>query len=480
MPGVVVTTAVRTGPSTANTAPASTFFVAGTAERGPIDEARLVTSLLDFEAIYGDYEASKTLYQQVQTYFEEGGARAYVSRAVGASVAPTSGFLVVESALRIDAATPGSWSTELEVEVVANAALKFAVRLILKDELVYTSGFVATVDDAVAAINGSSVAAFFVTASTETGEGETVLTDSGPTALSAGSTSVPTEAELVDALELFDNALGAGAVAIPGYSSSTIWDGLIDHAQANNRIAVLGFASGDTASDAIDTVEGYVTENGEYAAYYFPHVTIPGPGGTSLTVSPEAYAAAKRSIAHNTVGPWQPGAGLPSRARFVTGLATSVPKTTGEELDDARINAIRIIQGSVRIYGARSGSDDETNFRYITTRDTLNYIVSQAEQRLEDLVFSPIDGRRSVFGQVEARLIALLDPLRTSGGLFEAFDTEGNRLDAGYSVEVSDALNPLSQLANGVIRAKVGVRVSSVSDRIEIEIVKSNLTSSVV
>ena len=39
---------------------------------------------------------------------------------------------------------------------------------------------------------------------------------------------------------------------------------------------------------------------------------------------------------------------------------------------------------------------------------------------------------------------------------------------------------PLSQLANGVIRAKVGVRVSSVSDRIEIEIVKSNLTSSVV
>jgi len=35
-------------------------------------------------------------------------------------------------------------------------------------------------------------------------------------------------------------------------------------------------------------------------------------------------------------------------------------------------------------------------------------------------------------------------------------------------------------LASGLIRAKVGVRVSSVGDRIEVEIIKSNLTSSVV
>jgi hypothetical protein len=120
------------------------------------------------------------------------------------------------------------------------------------------------------------------------------------------------------------------------------------------------------------------------------------------------------------------------------------------------------------------------NFRFVNSRDMLNYIVSEAERRLEDLVFAPIDGRRSVFGQVEAYLIALLDPLRTAGGLFESFDVDGNRIDSGYSVEVSDELNPLSQLADGVVRARVGVRISSISDKIEIEIVKSNLTSSVV
>lgn len=480
MPGVVVTTAVRTGPTTPNTAPASTFFVAGTAQRGPVDEARLITGLVEFEAVYGTYSASDTLHQQVQTFFEEGGARVYVARTVGASVAPTAGFLEIESALRLDAANVGAWSSDLEVEIVENNASKFAVRLILDGELVYNTGYVVDVDAAVAAINASSVATLLVTASVLGGNGGNALSEAAAVALSAGTTVAPTEAELVDALALFDNALGAGAVAIPGNSSETIWDGLLAHAQANNRIALLAFGSSDTATDAIDSVEGYDTDYGEYASFYFPYVTIPGPAGTPLSISPEAYAAAKRSVAHNSVGPWQPGAGLPSKARFVTGIASAVDKPTGEDLDNGRINAIRIIQGSVRIYGARSGSTDETNYRYITTRDTLNYIVSQAEQRLEDLVFSPIDGRRSVFGQVEARLIALLDPLRTAGGLFEAFDSDGNRVDAGYSVEVTDALNPLSQLANGVVRAKVGVRVSSISDRIEIEVVKSNLTSSVV
>jgi hypothetical protein len=213
---------------------------------------------------------------------------------------------------------------------------------------------------------------------------------------------------------------------------------------------------------------------------YFPHVNIVNVTGTPLTISPESNGAAKRAVAHNSTGAWAVGAGVESKANFVTGVAVSVDKFAGASLDEEQINAIRIIQNSVRVYGARSLSNDEINFRFINSRDMLNYIVSEAETRLEDLVFAPIDGRRTVFGAVEATLVALLDPLRTAGGLFEAFDADGNRIDSGYTVEVSDALNPLAQLADGVVRAKVGVRISGISDRIEIDIVKSNLTSSVV
>lgn len=485
MPGVVVTTAVRTGPNATNVAPASTFFVAGTSERGTVTDAKLVTSLAEFEALYGGYVASGTLHQQVQTFFEEGGARAYVGRVTGASA--TAGALTINdstdtyAALTLNAANTGAWSANVDVTVTAGTGGNKVLKLYYNDELIFSTGNISTAAAAATAINNSAAATIYVSATANTASAalETIAV---ATPLSAGvNGDTPTDAQLVTGLELFEAALGSGAVAIPGQFSTTIYDGLLAHAITYSRIALLGFDPTATAADAITASADYAdVEGAEYLAFYFPHITMTGAAQTSLTISPEGYVAAKRSIAHNTVGSWQAGAGILSKASFVTGLSSTVDKTVGDTLDDAGVNALRVIQGAVRVYGARSISSDTANFRYITARDTLNYIVTQAEARLEDLVFSVIDGRRSVFGQVEARLIGLLEPLRTAGGLYEAYDVDGNQIDPGYSVEVTDALNPVTQLANGTVRAKVGVRVSSVADRIEVEVVKSNLTSSVV
>jgi phage tail sheath protein FI len=149
-------------------------------------------------------------------------------------------------------------------------------------------------------------------------------------------------------------------------------------------------------------------------------------------------------------------------------------------LDDDNVNALRVIEGGVRVYGARSMSADTTNFRYITAQDTINGIVYDANKTLEDLVFSVIDGRSNIFAAVQARLVAILEPRRISGALYEAFDIVGRRVDMGYTVKCNAKLNPPSQVADGLVKAKVGVRISSVGDKIEVDIVKSNLTTSVV
>jgi len=107
-------------------------------------------------------------------------------------------------------------------------------------------------------------------------------------------------------------------------------------------------------------------------------------------------------------------------------------------------------------------------------------VVVEANRSLEDLLFSVIDGRNNIFASVEAKLIAILEPLRVSGALYEAFDENGKRIDYGYTVKCDASLNPTTQLADGLIKAKVGMRVSSVGDKIEVDIVKSNLTASVV
>jgi phage tail sheath protein FI len=221
--------------------------------------------------------------------------------------------------------------------------------------------------------------------------------------------------------------------------------------------------------------------NTEHAACYYPWINVPTstPGVTRL-IPPDGYIAAARARAHNQVGPQQAAAGLISNARWVVSTETEIDQISGNTLDVALVNALRVINGALRIYGARSLSSDTSNFRYITGQDTVNGVVTEANQALEDLIFATIDGRNTVFTSVEAKLIAILEPLRLKGALYEAFDSNGKQIDKGYTVICNSSINPVTQLADGLVKAKVGLRVSSVGDKIEVDIVKSNLTNSVV
>lgn len=483
MPGVVVTTAVRTGPSIANVTPSATFFVAGRTERGPVDEAVLVTSLADFEEKFGGFVSYGVVHQQMQTYFEEGGSQAYVARVVGASA--TAGTLSLlnsssTAAITLTANGPGTWSANLDAQVVS-AGSGFAVKFFLNDALVYNSGECATAAVAVNKINTSSLASSYVSAAVGAGGGVPVAMGSASAFSTGANGEDPTTGEYTDALDMFTDTLGAGAVAIPGQSGSTVWDAIIAHCNTNHRIALLAFSETATSSEVISDTASYANEaNAEHAAFFYPWVQIERDTNVLAYISPEGYVAAKRAVAQNSDGPWRPYAGIMSEANFVIGLKTLISKTDSDDLDEGRVNGLRVINGRVRIYGARSASNDETNFRYITAQEMLNYVVVQAQAQLEDLVFSTIDGRQTLFANVKSRLINLLDPIRIAGGLYEAFDNTGRRIDYGYSVVVNEAINPVSQLAGGLIRAKVGIRVSSVGDQIEIAVTKSNLTASVV
>lgn len=489
MPGVVVTTAVRTGATGAGEAAAAQWFAAGTAERGPTDAPVLVRGLSEYRTYFGDY-VSGNLYTHLQTFFEEGGNRAYVYRVTGANA--SAGFLTLEDELAVDtlqftASSPGAWSSQVEVEVVAgDAADTFKVQVSLKSELLYVSRDLLNPADAVNVINTSPVAHLVVvtdlsSASTAPDNNPAVLT---ATSLSTGydGDSVVSQ-DYVDSLDMFAYDLGTGAVSIPGQTGSTIWTAIIEHAAANRRIALCAFGESDSATDVKSSVASMWSHaSSDYAGFYFPWVKIPDPviSGLTQNQSPEAFAAAARSRTVVQNGPWIPGAGLVSEARFVTGLVSEVDTATGNSLDEKRINAIRKIGNSIRVYGARSASSDETNWRFLSNRDTVNYIVWGAEDRLEDYVFSTIDSRGALFARIESALIGLLDPIRINGGLYEAFDVDGNPVDGGYSVEVSSVNNPLEDLAAGKVSAEVAVRVSSVGDKIYVTVTKSNLSTSVV
>ena len=484
MPGIVVNTSVRTGPSTTNVSPTATWFVVGLTERGPSDTALLVTSIADYETKYGDYTASGAVHQQVQTFFEEGGAQVYVSRVVGASA--TAGTLAVPNTSAGTAATltavgEGPWSANLTATLTALGSGK-VLKVYLSGDLVYSSGEVASASALVTAVNNSATAGNYITATIGTGTFDNIAT---ATAFSAGSDgSSPVDADWFTALDNFGYDLGSGAVSMPGLVTSgnitTVHTDILEHCQANHRTAILSTPSDYTSTQAADHAESLGSvDYAEYGGLFWPWVEMVTDTGTALTISPEGFVAAKRSVVHNSVGSWGAYAGLATESRFITGINATVTKTTSNTLDESRANTLRVINNRVRVYGARSLSSDETNYRFLNSREMLNYIVSEAERTLEDLVFSPIDGRNALFSKVYARLVHLLDPLRLAGGLFEAFDATGRRIDYGYSIRVDTSNNPLTQLATGLVRAKVGVRISSIGDQIQVDVTKSNLTASV-
>ena len=490
MPGVVVTTAVRSGPSGVGDIESSQLFIAGELQRGPTDEAKLVRSFSEFKTYYGEYTTSTTAWVPVKTFFEEGGSRVYVARATGAGAAAASGSLDDGSldTIDFDAADVGAWGNDLTIAVIAADSLSggFRVTVTLDGELLLTTPDLADVAAAVSYINTSSVSHLVVASNNSASTSDPAV---GSVTLTGGSepSGSLTDSEYNTALGLFEYEDGAGVVCMPGQTSTTAYANLENHATANNRIAFCGFAAGTTNDVAKTNAAAAGTTAGEEArrmAFFHPHIKVEDPAnaGLTVTISPETYAAAARAKAINEAGaPFRAGAGLISDASsFVKGVELAIDKADGDLLDEARVNAIRSIGGSVRVYGARSLSTDETNWRFITFQDMVNHIVVEAEERLEDFVFSTIDGRGGLFGQIRSSMVAMLDPHRIAGGLYEAFDSEGERIDPGYSVVVNDENNPAAQLATGLVKVDVGIRVSSVGDKINVSITKSNLTASVV
>lgn len=486
MPGVVISTSVRTGPSTATVRESSQLFLVGIAERGPSAEPVMVESLAEFEDMFGGYLSTSYLHPTVETFFEEGGTRVHIQRVVSASASVASAQLFGPSTtnpINLTANGAGAWSANVEYEVESVSEGKFRINLYYNDAKVYSTGTVTSASQAVGRINLSAIARKYITAAVGL-DPSAIPAAIARTAFAAGDDQAEelTTQDYIDALESFNDALGTGAVACPEDSSDTMNAALVVHANQYSRIALL-FSSEITTLAGVKTnaLEIQGGEAAEHAAMYYPWVEVPtGTPGITRFIPPIGYVAGKRAVAHNQTGPHLPAAGLLSVARFVVGVKTDINKTVGDDLDDNFVNAIRVIQNTIRIYGARSCSADTDNFRYITQQDVVNTVVTECYRSIEDVVFSSIDGRNTIFADIESRLFSILSVMRTIGALYPAFDANGRQIDDGYTVKCDTTLNPTSQLADGLVKAKVGVRVSSIGDKIEIDIVKSNLTSSVI
>ena len=478
MPGVNVTTATRSGPVAQNVAPSGRFFASGLAARGRTTKPIQVSSILDFEAEFGTRQSYSHLYDNIATFFEEGGSEAHVVRVVGPAATKGTITLVDRAGsplntIKFDAISAGAWSGDLDI-VTTNGTVSntFTIAVVLDGETVEIHRNIPSPADAVVAFEDS-----IYVVCTNLGSA-TVAPNNNPAVATSNMSAGTDDRASVDAgdyetsLELFIPGLGDGAVAIPGIGS-TVHDALVAHAAANNRIALL---SDSETADIAALIASAGALDSEYAGLFAPWVQISTNTGARYT-SPEGYVAGVRNRAHTESGPWRAPAGEIAVAKSVVGLKFDYTRAEGDELDAGKVSAIRIRNNSIRLYGWRSLSEDVDNWAMLIGRDTLNSIVVSAETVLEQYVFQPVDSKGHLLSSINGALVGILEPMARAGGLYPRFDSLNNIIDPGFLVDTGNTVNSIENLANNEVKARVSVRIAPTAALISVTIIKVGLLS---
>ncbi len=485
MIGVTTKTATRSGPASSPVPATGRYFIVGKFDRGLIGAPVRVRSMADVERAYGGRVTFGSGYDDLKTYFEEGGAEAHVIRVVGpAATVGTKTFNDKASTpvptLKVDAISPGAWSAGVTVEVKAGTVAgtySLTVRGPVGDAEVFdnlaNSADAATALTASAWVRGTDLGA-------ATAAPNNIIAPAAAAALTAGNDdrAAITAARATDALALFGVELGTGAVALPGFPASQVGAAAAAHAATHGRLYLGAEGPGATAA-AVKAAAAALTANGDHAGLFYPWIRVPLGGGKTKLVSPEGYVAACRARGHASEGPWRAPAGEIAEARYVVDVETPISQAAGDDLNSAGVSAIRVIKGGVRLYGWRSLSADVENFRLLTGRDVLNCLRYAGEDALESLVFRTIDSGGQLLGLLKTKLIGVVEPYRAAGGLYALTDEDGDAVDSGYSVDVGPAVNPPALLAQNRLAAVVAVRVSPTGEQIEQTIVKAALTANV-
>lgn len=476
-PGVNIEFRTRPGPSESVAPRGAALFLVTQAERGPVDEATTVRSMQEYREIFGERVTYSAGDDQATVFFGEGGAEMHVARVVGEDA--SLGTLTLNdragtplATLRIDASSPGAWSSRVKIDIDDGVATnEFDLHVLFDNEVVESYRNLTSPTDAASALTVSSYVRGTVLASATAAptNNPAVIT---ATALSAGTDdrAAIVAADYVTALDLFISELGDGAVAIPGQEAGTVGDDLIAHAAANNRIALLAPAAAQTVAQVKALAAGLrSTAGAEHAGLFYPWVKIT-TGGLERTISPEGYVAGVRARAHRDEGPWRAPAGEIAAARYVADVETYLSDADGTSLNDHHVNAIRRFGTSVQLYGWRSLSRD-TNYRFLNSRDLGNSIADQVHRRARRIVFRTVDALNGrFFLAAEAEAEAVLAPISREGGVFPRADADGNPIDPGYAIATGAGVNTPETLATGEARMNISYRPSPTAELITVTI----------
>jgi uncharacterized protein len=456
----------------------------GLAERGPVNEATLVTNWSQFTQSFGDFVPGSYLAHAVYGFFLNGGGSCYVVRVGGddaaapapaATAALAAGGAKRGGAYRAQALEAGPEGNDLKVEVVhAEGAPDDTFVIVVKRGDAEQERFEGLTtkagrQNAVAIVNAQSKLIRIEEASGTPSERPAT----GSVALAGGAAAPasrrprlkpddyvgsPADRTGFGGLEAIDPvtmvcvpdlmaAFQQGMLDLEGVKAVQL--AMIAHCELmGDRVAILDTPPGLNAQQVRDWRVDGTGYDSKYAAVYWPWVKVFDPSeGQAVFVPPSGHMAGIWGRNDDTRGVHKAPANEVVRGAIT--LETQITKNEHDLLNPVGLNCIRSFPGrGIRVWGARTLSSDPA-WRYLNIRRLFNYLEESILGGTQWAVFEPND--HALWAKMRRTISAFLVNEWRKGALF------GLTPDEAFYVRCDDETNPAEGIDAGQVVCEIGV-----------------------
>jgi hypothetical protein len=465
MPGVNTNISNAPAPPSRPTETGKVFAV-GAAERGSTTAPVTVHSISELTAQLGKQVSGSYLIPSLEEFFFEGGTTAIIGR-VAPATAVTASAVVQNAAksqnvLNVFAASLGAWGNKLEVKfTITNGTI--GIQVLESGVLVEQTTGLASTAAAVEWAEKSAYVRFAELRSELPIEGGVKLVSGsdGEAVSALGSASYAT------ALNLFAKDLGCGQLIAPGVTSQAVQELLLKHGEERDRTPFVdaplaeGLAGLKAASLALRNAVG-----ARRGAMFSSWAIIPGLSpNTTRKVPWSAVQAGLTAVNDASTVPPQVNvavAGVNAIPKNVVGLVNEFSRAEREELNEARVNAIRNVPiTGIETYGnvTLCNPTTEPAWEELTAARLYMYVTAEGESILEKLMFDEIDPRKILFSKAQGLLTAMLEKLGN-----QLYNSPAEAVNCGSSVNTPETIKKKQ------LNAAVLVQASPAAETINLNI----------
>jgi len=446
----------------------STAGFIGIAEKGPLNQAVLVTNRSQFRKNFGGYRKDSFLAYAVDGFFLNGGKRCFVVRVASASA--TKAQVVLEDrepgdsdTLRVECVDEGEWGNRISVDVTdgtKDPANEFNLYVKYDGTTVEAWEDLSMDDDAdnfiEEVINGRSeyISVTDLDASaTPPADRPEVQSDTPLTGGVDGASDI-TNADYIGAaadrtgLYAFDVVDEVNTLVIPGMSVQAVVQAALDYCDERADCGcIVDSAVGATPAEAKTFRELFDSSRGYF---YYPRIRITDlVTGREKTMPPSGHIAGVFARSDGERGVHKAPAN--EIVRGAVGLEYDVTDGEQEILNPTGVNCIRAFRGrGIRIWGARTMSS-EPALRYVHKRRFLMFVEESIAEGTQWAPFEPND--EVLWGKIIRSASAFLRRQWLEGALF------GTTEEEAYYVKCDEETNPVEVRNAGQVITEIGVNI---------------------